>query len=146
MNIGTLNDHCLNPLLNKVSKKANKTIFLLGSFNIELSNLDTSKYVSTFLDDLPTRMCNNSKTLTDIIFCNIPNPLINTEISGNISSSVSDHFPQCFLVPTFFSNSTPTKYNIISDECKRFNEQSLLGNYRNADWNKVLQISQNNVN
>ena len=52
MNLGVHNDHYLNPLLNKASKKANKTIFFLGNFNTDLSNFNTSEYVSTFLDDL----------------------------------------------------------------------------------------------
>ena len=52
MDICTFNDHYLNPLLDNLSKEANKTIVLLGDFNIDLLNFDTSEYVSTFLDDL----------------------------------------------------------------------------------------------
>ena len=52
MDIWTFNDHYLNPLLDNLSKEANKTIVLLGDFNIDLLNFDTSEYVSTFLDDL----------------------------------------------------------------------------------------------
>ena len=81
MDICTFNDDYLNPLLDNLSNKANKTIVLLGDFNINLLNFDTSEYVSTFLDDLApnsiqpqilllTRMSNNSKTLIDNIFCN----------------------------------------------------------------------------
>ena len=108
MDICTFNVHYFNPLLDNLSKEANKTIFLLGDFNI-----DTSEYVSTFLDDLasnllqtqillPTRISNNSKTLINSIFCNIPNPLVKSAISGNISSSISDHLPQFFILPGFF--------------------------------------------
>ena len=70
MDICTFNDHYLNPLLDNLSKEANKTIVLLGDFNIDLLNFDTLEYVSTFLDDLasnllqpqivlPTRISNN---------------------------------------------------------------------------------------
>ena len=45
----TFNDHYLNPLLDNLSKEANKTIVLLGDFNIDLLNFDTSEHVSTFL-------------------------------------------------------------------------------------------------
>ena len=110
MDICTFNDHYLNPLLDKLSKEANKTIVLLGDFNIDLLNFDTSEYVNIFLDDLasnslqtqvhlPTRISNNSKTLIDNIFCNIPNPLVKSGMSGNISSSISDHLPQFFILP-----------------------------------------------
>ena len=92
----SFNDHYLNPLLDNLSKKANKTIVLLGDFNIDLLNFDTSEHVSTFLDYLAsnslqpqilltTRISNNSKTLTDNIFCNIPSPLVKNAMSGNIS-------------------------------------------------------------
>ena len=87
MDICTFNNHYLNPLLDNLSKEANKTIVLLGEFNIDLLNFDTSEYVSTFQDDLasnllqpqillPTRISNNKKTLIDNIFCNISNPLV----------------------------------------------------------------------
>ena len=48
MDICTFN----NPLLDNLSKEANKTIVLLGDINIDLLNFDTSKHVRTFLDDL----------------------------------------------------------------------------------------------
>ena len=51
MDICTFNDHYLNPLLDNLSKEANKTTALLSDFNIDLLNYDTSEYVS-FLDDL----------------------------------------------------------------------------------------------
>ena len=41
MDICTFNDHCLNPLLGKLSKEVNKSIALLGDLNICLLNLDT---------------------------------------------------------------------------------------------------------
>ena len=67
----TFNDHYLNPLLEKLSKEANKTILFLGDFNTDLLNFDTFHYINTFLDDLacnffqprillPTRNCQNS--------------------------------------------------------------------------------------
>ena len=48
--ICTFND--LSLLLDNLSKEASETIVLLGAFNIDLSNFDTSEHVSTFLDDL----------------------------------------------------------------------------------------------
>ena len=118
MDICTFDDHYLNPSLDNLSKEANKRIILLGHFKIDLLNFDTSEYVTSFLDDLasnslqpqiflPTRISNNSKTLIDNIFCNIPNTLVKSAMSGNISSSISDHLPE------FFSKSPSTKYNII---------------------------------
>ena len=42
----------LIPLIDNLSKEPNKTIALLGDFNIDLLNFDTSQHLSTFLDDL----------------------------------------------------------------------------------------------
>ena len=106
----TFNDHYLYPLLDNLSKKANKTIVLISDFNIDLLNVDTSEHVSTFLDDLdsnslqhlillPTRISNNSKTL---IFCNIPSLLVKNAMSGNISSSISDNLSQFLILPVSF--------------------------------------------
>ena len=157
IDICTFNDYYLNPLLDNLSKEANKTIVLLGHFNTDLLNFDTSEHVSTFLDDLasnslqpqillPTRISNNSKTLIDNIFCNIPNPLVKSAMSGNISSSISDHLPQFFILPEFFSNSPPTKYNIISHDWEKFNNQSFLEDFEKINWNQVLQLNKLNAN
>ena len=52
MDICTFNDHYLYPLLDNFSKGANETIVVVGVFNIDLLNFDTSEFVSTFLNDL----------------------------------------------------------------------------------------------
>ena len=52
MDICTFNDYYLNLLLNNLSKETNKAIVLLGYFNIDLLNFDTSEHVSTFLNNL----------------------------------------------------------------------------------------------
>ena len=44
MDICTFNDHYLNPLLDNLSKEANKAIVLLGDFNIDLLNFGTSEH------------------------------------------------------------------------------------------------------
>ena len=72
MDIFTFHDH-FNPLLDYLSKNANKTTVLLGAFNIKLLNFDKSENISTFLEDLAsnllqpqillrTRISNISKT------------------------------------------------------------------------------------
>ena len=100
---------------------------LLGEFNMDLLNFDISDYINTFLDYLasnslqpqillPYRVFKNSKALIDNIFCNIPNPLVKTTISRKIPSTILDNLPQLFIIPDFFSNSIPNKYNIMSHD------------------------------
>ena len=67
-------------------------------------------------------------------------------MSGNISSSISDHLSQCFKLPDFFPNSLPTKYNIIFQEWKNFNNQLFLENFEKINWNQVLELNQDHVN
>ena len=78
MNINEFNDDYLNELLDKLCKE-NKTIFLLGDFNINLLNYDIHPSTNEFLDSLsfhyflphilqPSRVTTNSKTLIDNIF------------------------------------------------------------------------------
>ena len=74
ININEFNDYYLNELLDKLSKE-NKTIFLVGCFNINLLNYNIHSLNNELLDSLsshyvlshilqPSRVTNNSKTLT----------------------------------------------------------------------------------
>ena len=67
-------------------------------------------------------------------------------MSGNISSSISDHLPQFFILLDFFSNSPPRKYNIIFQDLENFNNQSFLEDFDKINLNQVLQLNQGNVN
>ena len=102
-------DYYINNLL--VSCQ-NKTVFLLGDFNIDLLNYDQYSLTNEFLNSLssqmllphilqPTRKRNNSKTLIDNIYSNVITP---NNISGNITATISDHLPQFLIAPDIFSN------------------------------------------
>ena len=45
-----------------------------------------------------------------------------------------------FILPEFFSKSPQTKYNIISHDWEKFNNQSFLEDFENINWNQVLQL------
>ena len=115
MDFNEFNDYYINNLLDKLSKE-NKTVFLLGDFNIDLLNYDQHSLTNEFLDSLsshmllphivqPTRIRNNSKTLIDNIYSNVITP---NNISGNITATISDHLPQCLIAPDIFSNPPST--------------------------------------
>ena len=70
----------LYPLLEKLAKEQ-KTVFLLGDFNVDLLKYEQHKATNKFLDSLssnmflthivqPTRITSHSKTLIDNIFSN----------------------------------------------------------------------------
>ena len=98
-----------NTIQNLDSK--NKTIFLLGDFNIDLLKAGVNNYSHNFLlalqssfmiptIDKPTRVYNNSATLIDNIFTNSPDKIVNC---SNIISDISNHYSQ-FCVTSITKN------------------------------------------
>ena len=98
-------DYYINELLHKLSSE-NKSVILLGYFNINLLKYDNHHPTNEFLDSLssylvlpyitqPTRTRDSSKTLTDHIFSNT---LIGNTVSGNLIVDISDHTPQLLPV------------------------------------------------
>ena len=79
-----------------------KQLYIVGDFNIDLLKFETSRYSHDLLValqscyltptiDKPTRVSNNSATLTDNIFVNNPEQV---QFSGNLITDLSDHFAQ----------------------------------------------------
>ena len=133
MDLNEFNDYYINNLLDKLSKE-NKTVFLLGDFNIDLLNYDQHSLTNEFLDSLsshmllphivqPTRIRNNSKTLIDNIYSNVITP---NNISGNITATISDHLLQFFVAPDNFSNPPSTKLNIFERDWSKFDQENFI--------------------
>ena len=79
----------------------------------------------------PTRITNNSKTLTENIYSNVITP---NNMSGNISATTSDHLPQFLIVPDIFSNPPPsTKLNIFERDWSKFDQENFILDYLSAD-------------
>ena len=106
MPVNDFNDNYLSPVLHKLST-GNKSVIILGDFNVDLlkcdTDLNTSEYFNLLSSNnflpyitLPTRITAQSSTLIDNIFSNCINQKI---ISGNLTSTVSDHLPQFFIYP-----------------------------------------------
>ena len=95
-------DTSFNNILNNLLKKINqeqKTVFLLGDFNIDLMHYNEHKPTNEFLDSLasnsyipyiiqPSQHTSHSRTLIDNIFSNVISKVI---ICGNITATTSDH-------------------------------------------------------
>ena len=111
MDRNDFNTNYLNNLPDKVSKEQ-KSVFLLGNFNVNLLNYNNHNPTNELLDSLacnsffpyilqPTPLTSHSKTLIDNILSNIISP---GAISGNLTSTISDHLPQFMIVPNVVSN------------------------------------------
>ena len=143
MNSNEFNEDYLNELLDKLSKE-NKTIFLLGDFNINLLNYDIHPPTNGFLDYLSShyflphilqlsRVTTNSKTLIDI-FSNMAVPNI---ISGNLTASISDHLPEFLVAPNIFFNASYPKSNNYERDWSRFDPENGNGIWE-CEWDNVL--------
>ena len=138
--------------MDKLSKE-NKTVFLLGGFNIDLLNYDQHSLTNKFLDSLsshmllphtvqPTRIRNNWKTLIDNIYLNVITPSI---ISGNITAVTSDHLPQFLIAPDIFSNPSSTKLNIFERDWSKFDQENFILDYLSVDSENVIKSHCGNV-
>ena len=135
----------LSPLLEKLDNE-NKTLYLMGDFNVNLLNADTHKFTADFVElmfshyfmpliNKATRVTRNSTTLIDNIFCNDAH---NTSLfNGIFYSDISDHFP----VFSIKLSSTTAK-----DDCTilkgRNYSQSNVNKFKDKlqviDWNDVM--------
>ena len=115
MEVTEFNDIFLLNILEKLSYE-NKEIIVMGDFNIDILKYDSNCDSAPFLDNMyenlllpyitsPTRVTPRSQTLTDNIFSNI---IAEDIISGNIMTTISDHYIQFVL----FKNQIKSKTNI----------------------------------
>ena len=151
MAIKEFNDF-LSPILEQISLE-NKTVILLGDFNIDLikcsSDLMTSEFFNlicyyNFLPyiTLPTRITERSKTLIDNIFSNSTS---NKIISGNLTATISDHLPQFFIYPEFNKKFVPRKHNIYRRN-NNYDKASFLKDFKEINWENIITIKDNDTN
>ena len=111
MDLTDFNCNYFNKLLDNISKEQ-KSIFLLGDFNVKPLNYNEHNQTNEFLDSLasnsfiplilqPTIITSHSNTLIDNIFSNAIEP---DKISGNLTATISDHLPQFPTIPNIFGN------------------------------------------
>ena len=144
-------DIYLSELLQKFSKE-DKTIMLMGDFNIDLLKYDHNTDSASFLDSLytnfllpyistPSRVTTHSRTLIDNIFSNnIEDGLI----SGNIISTISDHYAQFLLMKNMKIKQRETT-DIYRHDFTNFNEVQFKSELCNIDWKSVLEINKKDV-
>ena len=146
------NSNYLNKLLENISKEQ-KSIFLLGDFNVNLLNYNEHNPTNEFLDSLasnsfiplilqPTRITSHSNTLIDNIFSNIIDPDI---IPDNLTVTISDPLPQFAIIPNMFGNTTSKKSNIYERDWSKFVQEKFILDYFSIDWGDLLKIDELNV-
>ena len=153
MDLADFNGNYLNKLLENISKEQ-KSIFLLGDFNVNLLNYNEHNQTNEFLDSLPsnsfislilqpTRIISHSNTLIDNIFSNVIDPDI---ISGDLTATISDHLPQFSIILYMFGNIPSDKSNVYERYWSKFDRENFILDYFSVEWEDLLKIDELNVN
>ena len=106
----------------------------MGDFNINLLNYESVAVTADFFSNLslalfqplilqPTRVTSHSKTLIDNIFIN---KLEYKCTSGNINTSISDHFPQFTHIERLTDYTKLKRKKIWKRDNRNFNNQEFL--------------------
>ena len=117
----------------------NKHVFILGDFNINLLNYNSSTPITNYVNFLfsqqflpyiihPSRVSAHSSTLIDNIFSNITD---NETLSGNILTQITDHFPQFLIVK--HAGITYKNLSYFQHDFSRFNEVNVQNDFANLD-------------
>ena len=152
MDLTDFNCNYLNKLLENISKEQ-KSIFLLGDFNVNLLNYNEHNQTNEFLDSLasnsfiplilqPSRITSHSTTLIDNIFSNVIDPDI---ISGNLTATISDHLSQFAIITNMFGNTSGNKSKIYERDWSKFDRENFILDYFSVDWEVLLKIDEKNV-
>ena len=145
-NVSNFTENFISPILDDIrDNEKNKTCFLIGDFNIDLLKIEQNNSYCDFYDLLsshgftplilqPSRVTATSATLIDNIFVN---KLDISSTGGNITSSISDHFPQ--FTSFDFSNNSELKANRFGRTFKNINWDEFEKDLQNVDWANSFQ-------
>ena len=75
--------------------------------------------------------------LIDNIYSNVITP---TNISGNITATISDHPQQFLIAPDIFSNPPFTKLNIFERDLSKVDQQNFILDYLSVDWENLTKV------
>ena len=152
MEITEFNEHFLTKLISNL-KKEKKDVLLLGDFNIDLLKYDSQVAVASFLDKMyanamipyitgPTRITVKTQSLIDNIFTSL---VAENTISGNITTTFSDHFCQFISLQIPYKIKT-TRKETYARNFRHFDKIAFSEDIKNHNWLETLQIIKNDVN
>ena len=105
-----------------------------------LDSLASNSFIPLILQ--PTRITSHSNTLIDNIISNVIDPDI---ISGNLTTTISDHLPQFTKIPNTFGNILGNKSNIYGRDWSKFDQENFILDYFSIDWDDLLKIDDLNA-
>ena len=129
---------------------ANKNVFIMGDFNVNLLNYDSHNPSREFINNFfshnyipsihhPTRVHEHSASVIDNIFTN---STVSKIICGNILTQISDHYPQFLILRNtkiFQHKSIVMKYDYSN-----FNQDEFIDDFQQMDFS-YLESSKPNA-
>lgn len=122
-------------------KLANKQVFIMGDFNVNLLHYDEHAPTNDFINNLfscnflpcinhPTRISEHSSTIIDNIFINLINANV---ICGNILTQISDHLPQFLILKN--ANTPQNKLTVFKSDYSNYNEGNFVDDFNQIEFN-----------
>ena len=135
----------------KISNEKKK-VALLGDFNIDLLKTDSDDKTSEFYNFLsgfgfrplilqPTRVQTTTRSTSASLIDNIfVNDFENISTGGNITATISDHFPQFCSIPGFFGTpDKPPKVDRFGRSFKNFSHIEFTNEIKSINWTDLFR-------
>ena len=131
---------------------SNKSIHIMGDFNINLLSIEFCNLTSAFLEVMlshslcpsifrPTRITTYSATLIDNIFSN---NYTQPSSTGILLTDISDHLPVFSIMDVIIPKPRPPSYILKRNNTKE-NVNGFLESLRSSDWSSVFSTTDPNT-
>ena len=125
----------------------------MGDFNIDILKYDSHSESTDFVDLMytsfllpyivaPTRVTPRSSTLIDNIFSN---NIDDGSISGNLITTISDHFAQFLLLRDLKNSEQKTKTDQYKQDFSKLNKEHFEKDLKNTNWNSILETGKKDI-
>ena len=125
----------------------------MGDFNIDILKYDSHSESTDFVDLMytsfllpyivaPTRVIPRSITLIDNIFSN---NIDHGSISGNLITTISDHFGQFLLLRDLKNSEQKTKTDQFKQDFSRLNKEHFEKDLKNTNWTSILETGKKDI-
>ena len=126
----------------------------MGDFNINLlkhgQHLPTSEFLDLITSNGLLPQITNPSCITSRSQTPIDNTFINKSdgqlISGNITTSISDHLPQFLLIEYEQRTKNKTTINLTKRNYKNFDKENFILDLLAIDWEQTLELNKKSVN
>ena len=138
-------DNFFEYIENTLSKLDNNKyqIFIMGDYNIDLLQYEHSSLSNDFINMMisksflpyilqPTRVTDHSATVIDNIFSNVTD---SQTVSGNLTTLISDHFIQFFIINKKYISYKSCNY--YTRDYSNFGKEKLIYDYSLIDWTSL---------